>query len=122
MIILRLVIWLAMVLALFAEPPRLYVVAAVDTVMPGQMFTITITAFGDVGDVTLDTGGLEVLTDTLGLPTRYVWLRADGPARDVRVRAWGDGIASETWIRVCCKESAPPANPTRRVYLPVFRH
>ena len=101
---------------LFAqEPPRLYVVSARDEVYPGQIFTVTITQFGDVGNVTFDSGGLEVLTDTLGLPTRYVWLRANGVPRDVRVRAWAAGIEASTTIRVCCKTATFPIRP---MYLP----
>ncbi len=102
---------------LLQDAPRLYVVAARAEVMQGDLVTVTVTSFGDVGAVTFDSGGLTVLTDTLGLPTRYVWLRVTGPARDVRVRAWGQGVSSETTIRVCCKSS------TRRVFLPqVFRY
>lgn len=105
-------------LILLLEPPALHVVPAVDTVMPGQVFSVTITQFGDVGDVTFDSGGLEVLTDTLGLPTRYVWLRASGPARDVRLRAWGAGVEGNTIIRICCKSATFPG---RQLYFPVFR-
>lgn len=105
-------------LILLLDPPALHVVPSVDTVMPGQLFSVTITQFGDVGEVTFDSGGLEVVSDTLAGNTRYVWLRAAGPARDVRVRAWGAGVSSEAWVRVCCKVTAFPG---RQLYFPVFR-
>lgn len=109
------------VLAILAliEPPRLYVVAARDEVMPGQVFTVTVLSFGEVGPVEFDPGSFTVLTDTLGLPSRRVWLRAAGPARDVRVRAWGGGRESSTVIRICCRSAAFPLH---RVYLPLALH
>jgi hypothetical protein len=101
---------LIILLLLFAqEPPYLAVVAARDTVYPGQLFSVTVTSFGDVGAVAFDSGGLEVITDTQQLGgTRYVWLRASGPARDVRVRASAQGISSEATIRICCKVATWP--------------
>jgi hypothetical protein len=110
---------LIILLLLFAqEPPYLAVVAARDTVYPGQVFSVTITQFGDVGAVAFDSGGLTVVTDTVGLPTRYVWLRASGPARDVRVRAWGAGVSSEAVIRICCRVTSWPEY---RLWLAVAR-
>lgn len=103
------------------EPPGLYVVASRDTVMPGQLFTVTVTAFGEVGDVQFDSGGFEVVTDTLGLPTRYVTLRAAGPPRDVRVRGWGGGASSEAVVRICCVKAPDAVDTSRRMYFPAFR-
>jgi hypothetical protein len=100
---------LIILLLLFAqEPPYLAVVAARDTVYPGEVVSVTVTSFGDVGAVAFDSGGLTVVTDTVGLPTRYVWLRAAGPPRDVRVRAWGRGVEGSTTIRICCRVTSWP--------------
>jgi hypothetical protein len=53
---------LLLFLLLQPTPPAIHVVSAASDVLPGQAFSVTITVFGDVGDVTLDTGGLEVVS------------------------------------------------------------
>ena len=111
---------LLILLILFAlDPPRLYVVPSRSEVMPGQVFSVTVTSFNIDTPITFDSGGVDVLTDTLGMPTRYIWLRAPKEAQDVRIRAWGGGLSSEAIVRVCCR---PASFPFRRWYLPVVRH
>lgn len=112
-------ILLILLFILAQDRPALYVVAARSEVMPGDLFSVTVTQFGEVGPVEFDPGGLQVLTDTLTLPTRYVTMRVTGPARDVRLRAWGAGVEASTVVRVCCR---PATWPGHRLYLPVFRH
>jgi hypothetical protein len=105
---------------LFQDPPRLYVVPSVDTVYPGQVFTVGVYTFGDVGSVEFDSGGLQVVTDTLALGgTRYVWLRASGPARDVRVKAKAGALEASAVVRICCR---PATFPIQRVFLPILLH
>ena len=101
------------------DSPRLSVVPSRDTVYPGQLFTVAVHQFGEVGAVQFDSGGLQVVTDTVGLPTRYVWIRASGPPRDVVITARAGALSSSALIRICCRTAA---FPMRRVYLPSFRH
>lgn len=104
---------------LLQDAPRLSVVSARSEVMPGQVFTVTVTQFGEVGPVQFDSGGLEVVTTEQRGNTLYVWLRAGGPPRDVTITAKAGALSASAIIRICCRTAA---FPMRRVYLPVFRH
>jgi hypothetical protein len=119
----------ALVLLLQPTPPAIQVVSAASDVLPGQAFTVTITVFGDVGDVALDTGGLEVVSSdgegvlwraVSGPRTLHVTLKGATPG-DVTLVAHGGGMVSRTRIRVCCKEAPPAVQRRHRVYMPVFR-
>lgn len=113
---------LLLLLFLLLDPPALHLVSAVSDVLPGQVFSVTITQFGDVGAVQFDAGGLEVVADDGGSPTRVITLRAAGVPRDVVLRAWGSGVSDEVRIRVCCTTADDPVDAARRVYFPSFYH
>jgi hypothetical protein len=97
------------------EPPRLYVVSSRSEVYPGQLFTVTITQFGQDAPITFDAGGLEVISTDQRGQTLYVTLRAGAPG-DVQVRARAGALSAGATIRVCCKREA------HRVYLPWAAH
>jgi hypothetical protein len=122
---------LLLFLLLQPAPPAIQVVSAAADVLPGQAFSVTITVFGDVGDVTLDTGGLEVVSSdgggggTLwravsGPRTLHVTLRGEAVG-DAMLTARGGGMVSRARVRVCCKEAPPAVQRRHRVYMPVFR-
>jgi hypothetical protein len=110
-------------------PPAIHVVSAASDVLPGQAFTVTITVFGDVGDVTLDTGGLEVVSSdgggvlwrsVTGPRTLHVTLRGKAVG-DATLTARGGGMVSRVLVRVCCKEAPPAVQRRHLLYMPVFR-
>jgi hypothetical protein len=122
---------IAMLLLLLLQPtpPAIHVVSAASDVLPGQAFSVTITVFGNVGDVTLDTGGLEVVSSdgegvlwrsVIGPRTLHVTLRGTTPG-DATLTARGGGMVSRTGVRVCCKEAPPAVQRRHLLYFPVFR-
>jgi hypothetical protein len=120
---------LLLLLLLQPTPPAIHVVSAASDVLPGQAFSVTITVFGDVGDVTLDTGGLEVVSSdgdgvlwraVAGPRTLHVTLRGRTPG-DATLVARGGGMVSQDGVRVCCKEAPPAVQRRHLLYLAVFR-
>lgn len=122
---------IAMLLLLLLQPtpPAIHVVSAASDVLPGQAFSVTITVFGAIGDVTLDTGGLEVVASdgegalwhsVTGPRTLHVTLRGTAPG-DATLTARGGGMVSRTGVRVCCKEAQPAVQRRHLLYLAVFR-
>lgn len=115
----RLLIVLALLFA--QEPPRLYVVASRDVVYPGQLVSVTVTAFGVTEPIQFDAGGLEVVSQEQGERTLYVTMKAGGVPRDVTITARAGALSASTLVRVCCVKAPDAVNPARRLYFPAFR-
>jgi hypothetical protein len=101
------------------DAPSLYVVSARSEVLPGELFSVTVTTFGDVGPVVLTPGGLPVISQEQRGQTLYVTLRAEGGARDVRIEARAGDLSSSTVVRICCRAATLPINT---VYLPTIAY
>jgi hypothetical protein len=97
------------------DPPALAVVSARSEVMPEDVFSVTITSFGIDTPISFDAGDLVVISEETVGQTTYVTLRAAGPPRDVRIRAWAGDARGSAIVRVCCRVTDWPRV---RVYLP----
>jgi hypothetical protein len=100
------------------QPPALYVVPSVDTVYPGEIFTVTVTTFDVDAPIQFTAPGLEVIATEQRGGTLYVTLRAAGEARDVILTGRAGDLVGSAVVRVCCRVTEWPG---RRVYLPVLR-